>query len=379
MPLRDLVVLDLTRLLPGGYCTLLLADLGADVIKVEDLESGDYLRALPPFVNGVGALFAALNRNKRAIRLGLKHAEGRAAFLKLAGTADVVVDGFRPGVLDRLGVGYATLAGRNPRLVYCAITGYGQSGPDRDRAGHDLNYIGRAGILAQTGTQATLAIPGTQVADLGSGLGAAFAILAALRARERTGRGQSVDVSMLDLSVSWAVVEAVRWLAGEAPAGPGGGRLTGGTPCYGVYRARDGHLTVAALEPRFWKALCDALGRPDLESQQLARGAEAVRVRAQLEAIFETRTRAEWSARLAGLDVCVEPVLRVDEVFQDPQVQARGLRAGPGIAFPFRLSDTPAAVRRGPPRLGEHTDEVLEAAGYGADERARLRATGAIG
>lgn len=379
MPLRDLVVLDLTRLLPGGYCTLLLADLGADVIKVEDLQAGDYLRTIPPFTDGFSALFAALNRGKRAMRLNLKHPEGQTAFLKLAGTADVVVDGFRPGVLDRLGVGYATLAGRNPRLVYCALTGYGQTGPDRDRAGHDLNYVGRAGILAQTGTPASLAIPGTQVADLGSGLGAAFAILAALWARQRTGRGLAVDVSMLDLSVSLALVESVRWLAGEAPAAAGAGRLTGGVPCYGVYRAKDGHLTVAALEPRFWKTLCEAVGRPDLEPLQFAEGAEAAQVRAELEAIFETQTRAAWRARLAGLDVCVEPVLRVDEVFADPQVQARGLRAGPGIAFPFPLSDTPAVPRRRPPRPGEHTDEVLQAAGYGPDELARLRAAGAIG
>ncbi len=379
MPLRDLVVLDLSRLFPGGYCTLLLADLGADVIKVEDLESGDYLRATPPLQDGSSALFAAFNRNKRAIGLDLKHADGRAAFLRLARRADVVVDGFRPGVLQRLGVGYDTLAAANARLVYCALTGYGQSGPLRQRAGHDLNYIGLSGILAQTGTADTLAIPGTQMADLGGGLGAAFGILAALWARQRTGHGQAIDVSMLDLSVSWGVLEAVRWLAGIPPAPPGRAPLTGGVPCYRVYAAKDGHITVAALEPQFWNALCTALGRPEFQPLQFAQGAEGARAQSALASIFATKTRAEWSTALAGIDACVEPVLQVDEVFAHPQVKARRLRADPGMAFPFPLSATPATIRRPAPGRGQHTDEVLAAAGYSAEELARLRAVGAIG
>jgi len=379
MPLRDLAILDTTRLLPGAYCTLLLADLGADVIKIEDLETGDYLRAASPIQEGSSLLFAALNRNKRAIRLDLKHPDGRGAFLRLVEGADVVVDGFRPGVLDRLRLGYPVLAEVNHRLVYCAITGYGQSGPYRERAGHDLNYIGLAGILAQTGSPGALAIPGTQVADLAGGMGAAFVILAALWARQRTGRGQMIDVSMFDVSLSWCVVEAVRWLSGQLPTAPGAGLLTGGAPCYRVYHASDGALTVAALEPRFWKALCEALGRPDLEPHQFAEGEDGARTRSELQAIFATRTRGEWTSALSDLDVCVEPVLTGEEVLAHPQVQARGLAAPPGIAFPFQFGETPARVRRPAPAPGEHTDEVLAAAGFSAADRARLREARAIG
>lgn len=379
MPLEGLRVLDLSRLLPGGYCTLLLADLGADVIKVEDLQAGDYLRTMPPFKNGVGMVFSALNRNKRAIRLDLKHPDGRAAFLRLAVQSDVVVDGFRPGVLDRLGVGYAELAARNPGLIYCALTGYGQTGPWKARAGHDLNYIALAGILAQTGTPAGLAIPGTQIADLGGGLGAAFAILAALCGRERSGRGQAIDMSLLDLAVGWSVLELTRTLAGEPPAPAGGGRLTGGFPCYRLYRAQDGDLSVAALEPRFWQALCAALGRPDLEARQFAEGRDAEQTVVALSAIFATRTRAQWVEALAGIDTCVEPVLRIEEVPDHPQVRARNQRRDPGLGLPFQLSAASVRADVPAPGPGEHTDLVLGAAGYTREQLARLREAGAIG
>jgi crotonobetainyl-CoA:carnitine CoA-transferase CaiB-like acyl-CoA transferase len=379
MPLEGLRVLDLSRLLPGGYCTLLLADLGADVIKVEDLQAGDYLRTTPPLEQGVGMVFRALNRNKRAIRLDLKHPDGRAAFLRLAAHSDVVVDGFRPGVLDRLGVGYAELAASNPRLIYCALTGYGQTGPWKERAGHDLNYIALAGILAQTGNPAGLAIPGTQIADLGGALGAAFAILAALWGRERSGRGQAIDLSLLDLAVGWSVLELTRTLAGEPSAPAGRGRLTGGFPCYRLYRAQDGDLSVAALEPRFWQALCAALGRPDLETRQFAEGPDAEETVAALAAIFATRTRAQWVEALAGVDACVEPVLRVEEVLDHPQVRARNQRRDPSLGLPFRLSALSPRPSGPAPGPGEHTDQVLGAAGYTAEQLARLRAAGAIG
>jgi crotonobetainyl-CoA:carnitine CoA-transferase CaiB-like acyl-CoA transferase len=379
MPLEGLRVLDLSRLLPGGYCTLLLADLGADVIKVEDLQAGDYLRTTPPLEKGVGMVFRALNRNKRAIRLDLKHPDGRAAFLRLAADSDVVVDGFRPGVLDRLGVGYAALAASNPRVIYCALTGYGQTGPWKGRAGHDLNYIALAGILAQTGNPAGLAIPGTQIADFGGGLGAAFAILAALWGRERGGHGQAIDMSLLDLAVGWSLLELTRTWAGEPSAPAGGGRLTGGFPCYRLYRAQDGDLSVAALEPRFWQALCATLGRPDLERGQFAEGRDAEETVAALAAIFATRTRAQWVEALAGADACVEPVLQVEEVLSHPQVRARSQRRGPGLGLPFRLSALSPRPSGPAPGPGEHTDLILGAVGYTQEQLARLRAAGAIG
>jgi alpha-methylacyl-CoA racemase len=384
--LQDVRVLDLTRLLPGPFCTLLLADLGADVIKVEDTDGGDYLRWMPPLVGEYSAIFHPLNRNKRSVALNLKSAGGRDAFLQLAAGADVVVESFRPGVMDRLGVGYDELHARNPRLVVCSISGYGQDGPYRDRAGHDLNYAALAGVLSlSSGEDGTPAMPGVQVGDLGAGaLHAAVAILAALHERARTGAGQHCDIAMLDGLVSWMAPHAALYFAGEEVPHARTLTLNGRNPCYRIYPCADGHLSVGALEPKFWQAFVEAIGLPHLAGDGLADGERGRRVGAQVEAVLLQRTRAEWAEQFAGRDVCCEPLLTVDEVFEDPQVRHRGLRLDPGVAgptaqcgFPIRLSDSPATVRRSAPGYGEHTHEVLREAGYDDAAVAAMTSAGA--
>jgi alpha-methylacyl-CoA racemase len=373
MPLTGLRVLDLSRLLPGPFCSMLLADLGADVVKVEDPGGGDYIRWSPPLHGEYSAMYHTLNRNKRSIILDLKSDAGREAFLKLAGRADVVLESFRPGVMDRLGAGWAALSAVNPGIVLCSISGYGQDGPYRDRAGHDLNYMAVGGALGVTGTpDGTVAMPGVQVGDLGGGaMSACIAILAALRHRDRTGEGQHCDVSMTDGIVSWLSIHAARWFAeGDVP-GPGTLHLNGRHPCYNVYRCKDGWMSVGALEPKFWAELVDALGVPHLLTEAFASGEDARRVHAEIEAVFLAHTRAEWAERLAGRDVCTEPVLSFGEVFENEQVRHRGLRIPEGeggplaqTGFPFKLSRTPPRVRHPAPGYGENTREVLREAGF---------------
>src|SRR5215212_10301601 len=294
-------VLDLTRLLPGGFCTGLLADFGADVLKVEDTGLGDYVRWAPPRYEGAdpsaaSALFLALNRNKRSIRVNLKAHEGREVLLRLVREADVLVEGFRPGVMDLLGVGYERLREENPGLVYCAITGYGQDGPYRDRSGHDMNYLGLIGMLGLTGEPDGPPVqPAGQIADVGGGaLMAAFGILAALRERDRSGAGQLVDVSMADGALSWLALVAGRFLAdGQLPR-RGGLELAGGLVCYRPYACRDGWVTLGALEPKFWQAWCRGVGREELVEKQFERpGSEA---HAEVERIFLERTRDQWQS-----------------------------------------------------------------------------------
>jgi alpha-methylacyl-CoA racemase len=387
LALDDVRVLDLTRLLPGPFCTLLLADFGADVIKVEDTAGGDYMRWMPPLVDDYSAMFHPLNRNKRSLAIDLKNPLGREAFLRLAATADVVVESFRPGVMDRLGIGFAALRDVNPRLVLCSISGYGQDGPFRDRAGHDLNYAAVAGVLLLGGSAGNApAMPGLQVGDLGGGaLDAALAIMIALHHATRTGRGQHCDISMVDGLVSWTAVHASQLFAtGEVP-GPGDGMLTGRYPCYRIYACADGYLSVGALEPKFWREFVEVVGLPELAEGGLVDGEEGQKTIAAVQALLRTRTRAQWEEVLAGHDVCVEPVLDIGETFEHPQVRSRGmcLDAGDGrptaqTGFPIRLTDSPARYRRAAPGYGEHTDEVLTEAGYGTEQLASLRAAGAI-
>jgi crotonobetainyl-CoA:carnitine CoA-transferase CaiB-like acyl-CoA transferase len=378
--LEGIRVLDLSRLLPGPFLTMVLADLGADVVKVEDPRIGDYLRQIPPAVDGISGRFLVLNRGKRSLALDLKSEAGRAAFLRLVDKADVVVESFRPGVMDRLGVGWSQLRERNPRLVLCSISGYGQTGPHALRAGHDLNYIGLAGVLAMTGgAGGAPAMPGVQIADLaGGGLWGLSGVLAALLGRERTGRGAHVDVAMCEGSLALLCAELGSVAAGGEVPTRGQATLNGGLACYGVYRtADDRYISVGALEPKFWLAFNQAIGRKGDLSELIATPKIQERVRAEVQAVIETRTRDEWAAVFASADCCAEPVLEVDEVVRHPQHEARGVfsRApGPGGAqvLQVRTPVAPARADRTAPRLGEHSAEVLAEYGFTADDIANL-------
>ena len=348
MPLTGIRVLDLTRLLPGAYCTQLLADMGADVIKVEEPGAGDYMRWTPPLVDGQSALFNAINRNKRSIALDLKSDAGRDALLRMVDSADVLVEGNRPGVMHRLGLGWEVLHERNPRLVMCSITGYGQDGPYSARAGHDLNYMAIAGGLGLNGQRDGPPVPlAVQVADIGGGgLQPAVAILGALVAVQRGGDGRWIDASMTDGAVGFLALVYAAHGQGERVA-RGDQRLAGRYPCYRVYACKDGrYYSVAALEPKFWTELCQGLRRPELIEMQFSEEQDAHRV---VEEVFLSRTRDEWQDTLAQLDACCEPVLDIDEVASHPQIVAR------------RLLDPLTEGRA--PRLGEHTEELLREVG----------------
>jgi crotonobetainyl-CoA:carnitine CoA-transferase CaiB-like acyl-CoA transferase len=386
LPLDGIRVLDLSRLLPGGYCSLLLADYGADVLKVEDTGPGDYIRWAPPAYEGVepsaaSALFLSLNRGKRSLRLNLKVKQGRDVLLRLVREHDVLLESFRPGVLDRLGVGYERLRDENPRLVYCAITGYGQEGPDRDRPGHDMNYLARGGLLGLSGERGGPPVPAAgQIADIGGGgLMAAFGILAALQERERSGAGQLVDVSMTRGAQSWLAMVAARHFADGAVPRRGELELAGGLPCYRPYACADGWVALGALEPKFWQALCAGLGREDLLERQMDQA-----VATELEAIFAARTRAEWAAFDDEHGCCLEPVLDLDEALaRSPDAVVEVDQ--PGAAEPVRLLGPPVGLSRTPadgtrpgPALGADTDAVLAALGYDAEAIVALKAAGAV-
>jgi crotonobetainyl-CoA:carnitine CoA-transferase CaiB-like acyl-CoA transferase len=379
-------VLDLTRLLPGPVCTLYLADLGADVVKIEDTGAGDYARNLGNRPGNVSAFFRAVNRNKRSAALDLKDPRGREAFLALTKQADIIVESFRPGVVAGLAVDYDTIAALNPRVVYASISGYGQTGPRTLAAGHDINYLGYAGVLDQTGTRGgPPGLSNLQVADLlGGAATAAIGILAALVGAQRTGRGHFVDVAMADAALAhniFALHALTQW-GRTLPRGED--LLTGGVPCYGVYGTQDGRwLAVGALEDKFWQTLCATIDRPDLAQTALALGEEGRRVRRELEAVFAAAPLAHWAALFANVDCCVTPVNTLDEALVDPQFVARGMvvdrpDGSRQYAPPFKLSGHEFAVTRDAPSQGEHTAEVLREAGYDDAAIAALAADGVI-
>jgi crotonobetainyl-CoA:carnitine CoA-transferase CaiB-like acyl-CoA transferase len=388
--LAGLTVLDLTRLLPGAYCTQMLADLGADVIKVEEPGRGDYNREFPPINVKESGSFLLLNRNKRSVTVNLKTDNGKAILRRLAARADILVEGFRPGVMDRLGVGYEALTKENPRLIYCAISGYGQDGPYAKTPGHDLNYMALAGALQLFGKAGEGPIvPGLSIADQGGGsLMAAFGILAAVLGRVRTGKGQFVDVSMTDGAVSWLGYHAADYLfAGVEPKG-GERRFIGQAPCYNVFRCADGrHITLGLIEPQFWNRFCDIVGLPDLKEEQWPEGEAADRQMGRVADLMASRSCDEWMALLGPADLPVAPVNTMREAFDDPQLKHREMLLEmdhpvegriPQLGFPIKFSDTPGRLRTSPPLLGEHNDEVLRSLGYADGDIEELRRKSAI-
>ncbi len=394
-PLRGVRVLDLTRMLPGGYASMLLADLGADVVKVEDRQGGDPTRYLPPLAaTGQSGGHLALDRGKRSITADLKHPDGRALVADLAVDSDVVLESFRPGVLDRLGLGWAALSARNPRLVLVSITAYGQQGPYAGRPAHDLNVQALSGALSlgrgpgpgDGSGEAGPATPYLQVGDLSAGLQAVVATLAALRVRDATGAGQHCDVAMLDGVASLLTLAAgAAGVSGEAPSPVD--HLTGALACYGTYRCADGrYLAVGALEPKFFARICVLIDREDLIALQYVPDRQG-ELRAALAAVFLGDTRDAWTHLLAAEDTCVTPVLDVAEFFADEQARARGLvedvTLADGSTFTRvgavpRLPGSPAAAGREAPGLGADLDAVAERVGLGAAEVQRLRDAGAV-
>ncbi|WP_437915999.1 CaiB/BaiF CoA-transferase family protein [Sorangium sp. So ce302] len=375
-PLTDTRVLDLSRLLPGPFATLVLADLGATVDKIEDVAGGDFLRQLPPQIAGESAAFQLLNRGKRSALLDLKAPEGRDAFRRLVAGYDVLFDQFRPGVLDRLGLGHAALRADNPRLIVCALTGYGQTGTLAARAGHDLNYIARAGVLgAQGPAEGPPQVPGFQVADMSGGMWCVIAILAALRERERTGQGAVLDIAMTDGVLGFALPTLAAALAsggeavGETARAAGGAPLTGGLAPYNTYLSKDGHaMALAALEPKFWASFCEGAGL-DPDPSALVPGPHQAELKRKLAAVVRERTRAEWETFAAERDCCLEPVLDPRSAAADPHLASRDLLfeiASPRGRIPqLRTPVTPAGVAFTPaPRAGEHTRAVLRDAGF---------------
>ena len=387
--LKGIRVLDLSRLLPGPFASMMLGDLGAEIIKVEEVRAGDPTRHSLPRIGDHSAAFLQVNRNKQSIALNLKQDEARDLFLKLAATADVILEQFRPGVVDRLGIGYDVVKQVNPRLVYCSLTGFGQTGPHRDRSGHDMNYLALAGVLGLTTDEhGKPVIPGVQVADLAGGMVAAFAILAALMARERTGCGQYVDVSMFDVMLSLLAIPASQHFAGKTLEVGGKYALNGAYPFYNVYETSDGHyMTLGALEPKFWANFCKRVGREEWIARQFDDGERRENLFAEVRAVFKARPRSEWVELMRDADCCCEPVLAMSEALAHAQTAAREMvgqvmtSSGEPVAQlgpPYKLSDTPPQMRAGAPALGEHTDELLEALGIRAPERERLRAAGVI-
>jgi crotonobetainyl-CoA:carnitine CoA-transferase CaiB-like acyl-CoA transferase len=353
LPLSGVRLLDFTRLLPGAYCSLLLTDLGAEVVKIEDLKGGDYMRWIPPLLGEYGVYFHAANRNKKSLAVDFYSEKGKDVVKRLIAQGDVLLEGFRPGVMEKLGLSYAQLSPSNPSLIYCAITGYGQEGPYSNKAGHDINYISIAGILGGTGpSDGDPVIPAVQIADISGSYVAALGITAALLERHRTGRGKFIDVSMTEAASSFMTTHLAPVRAGlfdKKSGWRGRGMLSGGLACYNVYRTKDGqYVSLGALEAKFWKEFLTLVGREDLIADQYIEEKQDA-LKAEMRRLFASKTRNEWLQMLQGKDVCCEPVYELDEVVNDPQLGARGA-----------VARTDAAV----PKYGEHTREILSQLGY---------------
>jgi len=376
--LKGIRVLDLTRLYPGPFCTMMMAVLGAEVIKVESPDEGDYLRVIGPTDVDGSISFRLLNQNKKSITLNLKTAEGVELFMRLAKDADVVVEGFRPGVVTALGIDYTAVKGVNPEIIYCSITGYGQDGPYRNRAGHDINYLAMSGILGITGLpDGQPVIPGVQIGDVGGGaLMALSGILAALYGRSNRQGGSYLDVAMLDGLLAWLPLTAADHFAG-LPVRRGSSLLNGGYACYDVYQtADDGYMALGALEVKFWVSFCRAVGREDLIERQYESNQESLKN--ELKSIFIKHDRQFWQEIFSSQDCCCEPVLTLAEAFKHPQAQARKAVGNLSLPFPLKITPQEESPNLPAPHLGEHTVEILTALGYSQAEIEELRSKGVI-
>lgn len=374
MPLNNVKVLDLSRLLPGPYCTMILADFGAEVIKVEEPLVGDYIRHYEPKRDENSAMYHSLNRNKKSICLNLKDSEDQRSFLKLVEGADVVVESFRPGVMERLGLDYETLKKVNPRLIYCSITGYGQTGPYAEMPGHDINYMSYAGLLGLMGENGRKPIvPAAQIADIGGGaMPAVIGILLALLERSKSGEGQMIDIAMLDGVISWLPLVLPQYYAG-AEVVRGESLLNGGYACYQVYETSDQrHLSVGALESKFWQVFCNQIGKPEFIARQEAPREEQEELIKEVQEVIKNKTLEQWMEIFSDEEACVSPVLKIDELERNAQIaERRMLENLPGdpnskfkeIKSPIKLSHTPAAPIRRAPILGEHTEEIMKSLG----------------
>ncbi|MDG6937853.1 MAG: CoA transferase [Nitrososphaerota archaeon] len=371
-------VVDATRLLPGGFCTMILSDMGAEVIKVEQPGLGDYMRATPPTKDGRSPVHATVNRNKKSIGIDLKSAEGKAVMRRLLRTADVFVEGFRPGAMTRLGLSFPQVKRVSPKIVYCSISTYGQDIRLSSMPGHDINFQAMAGTLAYS-TRAE--VPLLQLGDLASGMYAALGILGALAGRRRP---VFVDVPIVGSLISWMVLPASVYLAtGRAPT-EGNSLIFGSTPYYNLYRTSDGrYMAVAAIEPAFWRNLVASLGVPELEQMRFGTEEERGRVASELGRIFATRTRDEWAKLLMDRDTCATPVLTVEEALASDWAKSLGMLAGTGrddvLNGPVR---TVPAMRTKPftaaPDLGGDTDSIMKSLGYSRAVTQRLKSKGAV-
>jgi crotonobetainyl-CoA:carnitine CoA-transferase CaiB-like acyl-CoA transferase len=371
-PFQSIRVIDLTRLLPGPYCTMFLADFGAEVIKIEEPILGDYTRWEEPKAETDSAIFSSLNRNKKSVTLNLKSDQGKELFKELIKTADVLVESYRPGVMDRLGLGYDTLKAMNPRLIYCAITGFGQTGPYAKLPGHDMNYLSYAGLLELQGERKQKPFPPpVQIADIGGGaLMAVIGILTAVIARNETGKGQFIDISMLDGTVSWLQTLLPNFLVNHELPKRGELPLSGSKACYEVYETADQrYLSVGALEEKFWAEFCRGIEREDIIADLHAPQNKQDELKLEIGKIMKTKTLHEWLDIFANYETCVSPVLTFVEMTKDPQIRERGMiqeipgLAGIHIGIPIKLSDTPGSINSIAPKLGEHNEEILKELG----------------
>lgn len=388
-PLAGITVLDLSRQLPGPLATMMLADFGADVIKIEDTRTGDNFRFTEPQQNGVATRHLTLNRNKRGLAIDLKSAAGKQVFLKLATKADVVFEQFRPGVMKRLGIDYAAIRAVNPRIVYCSLSGFGQNGPLRDVVAHDPNYLSVSGVLSLLGRKGEEpAMTGPQLADIAAAHMVTIGILIALRKAEASGSGDYIDISLFDSAFSLAVTAMSTYLGSGIAPSRGEERHNGKYPWSDIYRTSDGgYITISSIEEHFYANLCRALGREDWLPLQYADEATQEEIRAEMKAIFLTRPRDAWFTLLKDKDVCISPVLSIEEAANSEQVRTRGNIvyhrhpvAGDTrlLSTPVRMSNSKTPVRMGAPALGEHTGDILKSLGYSETQIAELSASGAV-